>query len=96
MLKEINFTEKLNDDLLTNSQPEALNLYSGNSLKIENLPSWLPKSDFSRNNSDLIVTSDNGDKLTLVDYFTNFEFSNNIIQFVLINFTSTKFSSRII
>ena len=46
MLKEINFTDKSNDDSLTNSQPEILNLYSGNSLKIENLPSWLPKSDF--------------------------------------------------
>ena len=49
MLKEINFTDKLNDDSLTLGQPERLNLYSGNSLKIENLPSWLPKSDFSRN-----------------------------------------------
>ena len=49
MLKEINFTDKLNDDSLINSQPEILNFYSGNSLKIENLPSWLPKSNFSSN-----------------------------------------------
>ena len=73
MLKEINFTEKLNDDLITNSQSDKLKFYSGNSLKIENLPSWLPKSDFSRNNSDLIATSHNGDQVILIDYFTNFE-----------------------
>ncbi|MAI59459.1 MAG: hypothetical protein CMM92_00380 [Rickettsiales bacterium] len=73
MLKEINFTDKFNDDSLANSQPKALNLYSGNSLKIENLPSWLPKSNFSRNNSDLIATSDNGDQVILIDYFSNFE-----------------------
>ena len=73
MLKEINFTEKLNDDLITNSQSDKLKFYSGNSLKIENLPSWLPKSDFSRNNSDLIATSRNGDQVILIDYFTNFE-----------------------
>ena len=73
MLKEINFTDKLNDDSLINSQPETLNFYSGNSLKIENLPSWLPKSDFSRNNSDLIATSHDGDQVILIDYFTNFE-----------------------
>ena len=36
MLKEINFTEKLNDDLITNSQSDKLKFYSGNSLKIEN------------------------------------------------------------
>ena len=72
MLKEINFTDKLNDDLLI-SQPETLNIYSGNSLKIENLPSWLTKSDFSRNNSDLIATSHNGDQVILIDYFANFE-----------------------
>jgi len=62
MLKEINFFDRLNDDSITNSQPTNHNFYTGNSLKIENLPSWLPKSNFSRNNSDLIATSQNGDK----------------------------------
>ena len=60
MLKEINFTDKLNDDSLTNSHPETLNLYSGNSLRIENLPSWLPKSFFSRNQNQIKIISKNG------------------------------------
>ncbi len=51
-------------------------IYAGNSTAVNNLPSWLLKSDFSRNNTDLIATSPNGEKLTLVDYFTNFELPN--------------------
>ena len=57
MLKEINFTDKLNDDLLI-SQPETLNIYSGNSLKIENLPSWLPKSDFGSQEGKFSILSE--------------------------------------
>ena len=51
-------------------------IYAGNSTAVNNLPSWLLKSDFSRNNTDLIATSPDGKKLILVDYFTNFELPN--------------------
>ena len=51
-------------------------IYAGNSTAVNNLPSWLLKSDFSRNNTDLIAVSSDGDKLTLIDYFTNFELPN--------------------
>ena len=51
-------------------------IYAGNSTAVDNLPSWLIKSNLSRNNTDLIATSPDGEKLTLVDYFTNFELPN--------------------
>ena len=51
-------------------------IYAGNSTAVDNLPSWLIKSNFSRNNTDLIATSPDGEKLILVDYFTNFELPN--------------------
>ena len=51
-------------------------IFAGNSTAVNNLPSWLLKSDFSRNNTDLIATSPDGDQLILVDYFTNFELPN--------------------
>ena len=51
-------------------------IYAGNSTAVNNLPSWLLKSDFSRNNTDLIATSPDGDQLTLIDYFINFELPN--------------------
>ncbi len=57
-----------------NSLSESI--YAGNSTAVNDLPSWLLKSDFSRNNTDLIAISPNGEKLTLVDYFTNFELPN--------------------
>ena len=53
-----------------NSLSESI--FAGNSTAVNNLPSWLLKSDFSRNNTDLIATSPDGDQLILVDYFTNF------------------------
>ena len=59
-----------NDKILNNLSESV---YSGNSTAVNNLPSWLLKSDFSRNNTDLIATSPSGEKLILVDYFTNFE-----------------------
>ena len=46
-------------------------IYAGNSTAVDNLPSWLIKSNLSRNNTDLIATSPDGEKLILVDYFTN-------------------------
>ncbi|MAI29453.1 MAG: hypothetical protein CMP38_04505 [Rickettsiales bacterium] len=57
-----------------NSLSESI--YAGNSTAVNNLPSWLLKSDFSRNNTDLIATSPDGDQLTLIDYFINFELPN--------------------
>ena len=42
-------------------------IYAGNSTAVDNLPSWLIKSNFSRNNTDLIATSPDGEKLILVD-----------------------------
>jgi hypothetical protein len=51
-------------------------IYAGNSTAVNSLPSWLLKSDFSRNNTDLIATSQDGDQITLIDYFTNFELPN--------------------
>ena len=51
-------------------------IYAGNSSAVNNLPSWLLKSDFSRNNTDLIAISPSGKKLVLVDYFANFELPN--------------------
>ena len=43
-------------------------IYAGNSTAVNNLPSWLLKSDFSRNNTDLIVVSSDGDKLMLISW----------------------------
>ncbi len=58
--------------------PKVLNnlsesIFAGNPTSVNNLPSWLLKSDFSRNNTDLIAKSPDGDQLILIDYFTNFE-----------------------
>ena len=40
---------------------------------IEGAPSWLPKADFSRTQSDLIATSPEGEQAVFIDYFTNFD-----------------------
>ena len=36
---------------------------------IEGAPSWLPKADFSRTQSDLIATSPEGEQAGFIDYF---------------------------
>ena len=47
--------------------------FSSNGLPIEVAPSWLPKADFSRTQTDLIATSPEGEQAVFIDYFTNFE-----------------------
>ena len=50
-------------------------IYSGNEAPVENLPSWLPNAEFLRSHSDLIITNSEY-KITLIDYFRNFELPN--------------------
>jgi len=40
---------------------------------ITDVPSWFPKAELSRTQTDLIATSKNGEKFTLVDFFTHHE-----------------------
>ena len=40
---------------------------------IEGAPSWLPKANFSRTQTDLIATSPEGEQAVYIDYFTNFD-----------------------
>ena len=47
--------------------------YYGNSLTIKNAPDWLPKGNFSRLDSDLVVCNNSGEKLVFIDYFSNFD-----------------------
>ena len=56
-----------------NDSASITKLYSGNTLDINGLPSWLPKASFSKTQTDLLITSPNGSEILLVDYFTNFE-----------------------
>ena len=51
----------------------AISHFSGNSLDIDNAPSWLSKATFTRNQSDLIATSPSGEQINFIDYFTNYE-----------------------
>ena len=39
-------------------------------------PSWLPKANFSRTQTDLIATSPEGEQVVFIDYFTNFDLPN--------------------
>ena len=50
-----------------------LKYYSGNTMDISDLPSWLPKASFSKTQTDLLIKSPDGDEILLVDYFTNYE-----------------------
>ena len=56
-----------------NDSASMTKLYSGNTLDINGLPSWLPKASSSKTQTDLLITSPNGSEILLVDYFTNFE-----------------------
>ena len=49
------------------------NIYSGTSSTLHDIPSWLPKANFSRTHYDLVAISPNGEKIVFIDYFTNFE-----------------------
>ena len=48
-------------------------IYAGSTIDIDGLPSWLPKANFSKTQTDLLITSPAGDEILLVDFFTNFE-----------------------
>ena len=57
-----------------NQQNQSLKSYfSGNALDITEVPSWFPKANLSRTQTDLIATSPEGKELVFVDYFTNHE-----------------------
>ena len=43
---------------------------------IKEAPSWLPKANFSRTQTDLIATSPEGEQVVFIDYFTNFDLPN--------------------
>ena len=49
------------------------NIYSGTSSTLYDIPSWLPKANFSRTQYDLVAISPNGEEIVFIDYFTNFE-----------------------
>ena len=40
---------------------------------VNEAPSWLPKSNFSRTQTDLIARNESGEEVVFVDYFTNFD-----------------------
>ena len=40
---------------------------------INDAPSWLPKADFSRTQTDLIAKNYDGEEVVFVDYFTNYD-----------------------
>ena len=43
---------------------------------INEAPTWLPKANFSRTQTDLIATSPEGEQVVFIDYFTNFDLPN--------------------
>ena len=52
----------------------SMEFFSGNSLKIENAPENLVKSEFHRTNSDLIATTPEGKEIVFIDYFWSYQF----------------------
>ena len=50
---------------------KSIHIFSGVDLDILDAPSWLPKANFSRTETDLIATRNNGEDVKFVDYFTN-------------------------
>ena len=54
-------------------------IFSGSGITIDKLPSWLPKAEFSRTQSDLVAKfSDN--EIVFIDYFSSFEAANLLTQ----------------
>ena len=70
----LNFKEQI----LKENPFEIQKVFSGSSIKIENMPSWLPKADFTRQNSDLLAISENGESVQFIDFFTNFDCSGSL------------------
>ena len=56
-----------------NDSGSLTKIYAGSTIDIDGLPSWLPKANFSKTQTDLLITSPAGDEILLVDFFTNFE-----------------------
>ena len=56
-----------------NSSDLLKKFFAGSNLSIENAPSWLPKADFSRTQTDLIAKNYDGEEVVFVDYFTNYD-----------------------
>ena len=61
---------------ITDENQYLTNIFSGNGLSVEEAPSWLPKANFSRTQTDLIATSPEGEQAIFIDYFTNFDLPN--------------------
>ena len=61
--------------MLIPSETEKLvkTIYSGSGTIISESPSWLPKADFSRTQTDLIAKNYDGEEVVFVDYFTNYD-----------------------
>ena len=60
------------------------NIYLGNGLDFHGAPEWLIKANFFRTQRDLTALSPNGEKITFIDFFTNFDLpsittENNLI-----------------
>ena len=55
----------------TNDTSDTIYFYSGNSTNTKNIPSWIPKSNFTRTETDLIATDKSGSKAIFSEYFTN-------------------------
>ena len=65
---------KVNSQQLNlNDNGSLTKIYAGSNIDIDGLPSWLPKANFSKTQTDLLITSPAGDEILLVDFFTNFE-----------------------
>ena len=64
------YNENLNIDKVYDSQPninfETLSVFSGSALTINDIPSWLPKANFSRTQYDLVAISPNGEEIVLL------------------------------
>ena len=50
-----------------------ISYYSSNSLDMIGVPSWFPKAQLSRVETDLVAVSPRGERIEFIDYFTNFD-----------------------
>ena len=57
---------------LSETEKFAKTVYVGTGT-VNDAPTWLPKANFSRTQTDLIAKSSNGEQVVFVDYFTNHE-----------------------
>ena len=59
------------------SKPSSNSLYFSLTT-VKEAPSWLPKANFSRTQTDLIATSPEGEQAIFIDYFTNFRHTTEL------------------